>query len=86
MSQTSTALMPDAGVGMLGPREKWRRPWEIYPCPDHRKGDCGMCGGSGFRKACNLTACHEHGCQGTSCDASADEYAVQQKISERYEL
>lgn len=79
MSQKPAALVPDAGDGMFGAHEKWRRPWEVYSCPYHREGDCGMCGGTGFRKVCNLTACWEHGCQGAACRASADEYALQQR-------
>lgn len=61
--------IPDAGTGHLL-TQRYGKPGEIYRCPQHASGDCGMCGGTGYRSVCNRTECHEHGCTFGSCDSS----------------
>ncbi|BDX19656.1 hypothetical protein MFKK_24660 [Halopseudomonas aestusnigri] len=65
-------VVTDAGtVGRADCREV-RGYWgEVYPCPrlsrlvKKRCGpNCELCGGTGLRKVCNQTACHEYGCNG----------------------
>lgn len=68
----------DAGTGMLPvSMQKYGPEFEVYRCPNHRIGDCGLCGGTGFRQICNQTACHEHGCQG-GCSRTAEDFRIQQ--------
>lgn len=71
------STVPDAGTGMMT-HQTHGHPFEVYPCPQHTRVDCGMCGGSGFRAVCNKTACHEDGCQDGSCARSKDDYQKQE--------
>jgi hypothetical protein len=60
------SIIDDAGSRLRGV------PGEIKTCPrapHHHRDDCTLCGGTGKRRICNLTACHEYGCQGSACDA-----------------
>ncbi|MNO15120.1 hypothetical protein D3C76_47780 [compost metagenome] len=55
------------------------KPGEIKLCPrmPHAKGaDCELCGGTQLRRICNLTICHEYGCQGAGvCQVEGDGHA-----------
>lgn len=77
------SLVLDAGTGMLNRRaQKFGAPGEVYRCPAHSSGDCGMCGGTGFRNVCDSTHCHEYGCQG-GCSRSREDFLIQQSRSKR---
>ena len=69
VSVQASKEVPDAGTGHLH-TQRYGMSGEIYRCPQHRSGDCGMCGGTGYRSVCNLTECHEHGCSFGSCGSS----------------
>lgn len=56
----------DAGAAHLS-HEPHGRQGEVYACPRHVGASCELCGGSGYRAVCNLTACHEYGCQQGTC-------------------
>lgn len=67
-------LVTDAGTEHL-PQPLVGQHGEVKPCPSqHAAGeDCELCGGTGFRRVCNMGECHEYGCIGTFCYcASAD--------------
>lgn len=59
-------IVPDAGGAHLA-LQPHGHPGEIYRCPEHAKSGCGLCGGSGYRSVCDLTVCHEYGCQNGAC-------------------
>lgn len=68
-----TSIVPDAGAAHL-PHQPHGNPGEVYPCPSHSGASCALCGGSGYRAVCNLTACHEYGCQDGTCGRPASDY------------
>src|SRR3546814_2961521 len=51
----------------------------LFPCTTlfRSKGDddqCGWCGGTGYRRRCHRSECHEHGCSGYGdCYVSPDQ-------------
>jgi len=71
-------IVSDAGTGMLR-QQRYGHPGEVYRCPAHSGSDCGMCGGTGYRSVCNLTACHEHGCAGRGCSSTEAAFIAQQR-------
>lgn len=76
----SSSTVPDAGTGHMV-RQRFGKPDEVYRCPDHSGPECEMCGGAGYRAVCDLTACHEHGCQGDSCCRSEDDFMREQRVT-----
>lgn len=76
------SVVPDAGTGMLH-EQRYGHPGEVYPCPRHSGNDCSMCGGAGYRSVCNLTDCHEHGCEGRGCSSTKEQFESQQRSAVR---
>jgi len=64
---TTNKRIQDAGshhIGRLG---------EVVTCTHCRTSGCDMCGGTGYRKICDHTVCHEHGCYWGTCYAERPE-------------
>lgn len=71
------SVVPDAGAGHLV-RQPHGHPGEVYRCPSHSGSDCNLCGGTGYRAVCDVTVCHEYGCQTGSCGRTESDYQRQQ--------
>ena len=72
-----SSTVPDAGVGHLI-RQPHGHPGEVYRCPAHAGTDCELCGGTGYRSVCDITACHEHGCQFGACGRTQEDFLSRQ--------
>ena len=81
-STQAPATVPDAGTGHLRV-QRYGKPGEVYRCPQHARGDCSMCGGSGYRSVCNRTECHEHGCAFGTCGSTKAHFDAQEAIKKR---
>lgn len=81
-STPAAKTFPDAGTGHLHV-QRYGKTGEVYRCPQHARGDCSMCGGSGYRSVCNRTECHEHGCAFGTCGSTKAHFDAQEAIKKR---